>query len=95
MASDTLPISKVREKTILKPGFHLMDWMRLSSSQDVSGRNGKPLRRIPMSEIEKHNTEDDCWTVFNKKVISRTYIFLFLLLLSLSLFIIFLTILGV
>ena len=41
MASDIVPPSSKREKVSLKPGFHLVDWMRLTQVSDVSGRKGK------------------------------------------------------
>ena len=68
MASDTLPPSKERKKVAVKPGFHLVDWMRLCQVSDVSGRKGAPLRRITMSEVELHSSEYDCWTIYNNKV---------------------------
>lgn len=45
MASDILPPTdakgKSRDKIALKPGFHLMDWMRLTQhATDLSGRKG-------------------------------------------------------
>ena len=46
MASDTRPPTlnneRVREKIALKPGFHLMDWMRLMSKSQGNG----PMRRV-------------------------------------------------
>ena len=73
MASDTLPPSNKREKVAIKPGFHLVDWMRLTQATDVSGRKGMPLRRISMKEVEAHNSKFDCWTVYNKKVYNITH----------------------
>ena len=69
MASDTLPPTKRREKVAIKPGFHLVDWMQLCSVSDVSGRKGAPLRKISWEEIKLHNSQYDCWTVYNGKVI--------------------------
>mmetsp|Transcript_6905 Transcript_6905/g.7224 ORF Transcript_6905/g.7224 Transcript_6905/m.7224 type:complete len:168 (+) Transcript_6905:36-539(+) len=77
MASDILPPSdskgKAREKVALKPGFHLMDWMRLTQhATDLSGRKGGPLRNISREELAQHNTKFDCWTALNGKVYNIT-----------------------
>jgi len=63
MATDTFkPRSKQRTKVGLKPGFHLIDWMKLTNSRDMSGRNGTPLRHISRKELAEHNSKYDCWT---------------------------------
>jgi len=75
MATDTIkPRSqqKGRQKVALKPGFHLMDWMRLTQTRDVSGLNGKPLRRISRRELAEHKSKYDCWTSYNSKVYNMT-----------------------
>jgi len=62
-----------RNKVALKPGFSQMHWMmKVQSDSSLSGRNGKPPRRIPMSEVELHATEDDAWTVFRGRVFNIT-----------------------
>ena len=68
MASDTLPKidkgGKVREKIVLQPGFHLVDWMKLMSvSTGVRGN-----KKISLKELAEHNTDLDCWTAYNGKV---------------------------
>ena len=73
MASDTLPPSKKREKIAIKPGFHLVDWMRLTQVSDVAGRKGAALRRISIEEVREHRSKFDCWTVYNKKVYNITH----------------------
>jgi cytochrome b involved in lipid metabolism len=73
MASDTRPPSKAREKIAIKPGFHLADWMRLTTAaSDLSGRNGGPPRKITMSELASHCTQFDCWTAYNGRVYNIT-----------------------
>lgn len=75
MASDTraLKDGKVREKVVLKPGFHLSDWVRLCQvSSDMSGRNGGPLRKVTVSELAQHKSQFDCWTAYNGKVYNIT-----------------------
>lgn len=52
MASDILPPTdsqgKARSKVALKPGFHLMDWMRLTQqASDLSGRKGTVSLPLP------------------------------------------------
>lgn len=68
MASDVRPTfdrnGKAREKVELKPGFHLMDWMRLTQAA-IKEKN---LGKIPPSEVKKHKTKYDCWTIYNGKV---------------------------
>ena len=40
-----------------------MDWVRLkASSSDLAQRKGTPLRRsIPLSELQEHKSQHDCW----------------------------------
>ena len=71
MATDSLPkitrADKVREKTMVKPGFHLSDWMRLSGALGT-----KQLRKIGMKELKEHNSQYDCWTAYKGKVYDVT-----------------------
>lgn len=54
---------------MLKPGFHLVDWMNLMRvSSDMSGRNGGPPRKISPAELATHTSQFDCWTAYNGKV---------------------------
>jgi cytochrome b involved in lipid metabolism len=77
MASDTRPPvvnGKVREKVALQAGFHLADWMRLTSvATNLSGRKeGEPLRKISHKELAEHSSEFDCWTAYQGKVYNIT-----------------------
>ena len=64
MASDTQnPATKGREKVALKPGFHLVDWMRLMMVKE------KPnSRKVSRAELASHASQFDCWTAYNGKV---------------------------
>jgi cytochrome b involved in lipid metabolism len=77
MASDIRPPvvnGRAREKIALQPGFHLADWMRLTSvATNLSGRKeGEPLRKITPSELALHASEFDCWTAYQGKVYNIT-----------------------
>jgi cytochrome b involved in lipid metabolism len=70
MASDIRPPNpnRVREKVILKPGFHLVDWMRvMKAMSDVSP--GANHRRITLAELAEHKSQFDCWTAYKGKKI--------------------------
>jgi cytochrome b involved in lipid metabolism len=67
MASDaTNPRNRV--KVALKPGFHLMDWVRLNGSLP----NSSASRKISPEELAQHNKISDCWTAYNGKVYNIT-----------------------
>ena len=77
MASDTRPaVSKsgvVREKVALKPGFHLVDWMRLSQTFTASNSKiGSGVRKVTTAELAEHASQYDCWTAYNGKVYDIT-----------------------
>jgi len=58
---------KVREKVMVKPGFHLSDWIRLAQAL-----SSKPLRKITLEELATHNSQYDCWTAYKGKVYDVT-----------------------
>jgi len=67
-AKTILPNTKKRNKIALSPGHSHMDWMRLiSSGKDLSGTGGK-IQKITMSEVKKHNIENDAWMILRGKV---------------------------
>mmetsp|Transcript_179 Transcript_179/g.671 ORF Transcript_179/g.671 Transcript_179/m.671 type:complete len:184 (+) Transcript_179:65-616(+) len=69
----TMPMAKRRTEKGVKPGFSLMDWMRLGShAKDLAQRKGAPLRAMSMAEVFEHRSEHDCWTVLNGKVYNLT-----------------------
>ena len=71
MATDIRPPRPNREKVMLKPGFHLVDWMKLTQvSKDM--RDGGPLRKISAAELSEHKSQFDCWTAYKGKVYNIT-----------------------
>jgi len=61
-----------RNKVALRPGFSLMDWIRLTKSgQDLAGTRGRMLSVTP-SELRKHNKKSDAWMALNGKVYNVT-----------------------
>ncbi|XP_064122896.1 LOW QUALITY PROTEIN: cytochrome b5 reductase 4-like [Macrobrachium nipponense] len=61
-----------RNKTALKPGRSLMDWVRLGhSGTDLTGTGGRLLDVTP-HELAKHNKRNDCWMVLKGKVYNVT-----------------------
>ncbi|EKX39807.1 hypothetical protein GUITHDRAFT_96532, partial [Guillardia theta CCMP2712] len=59
---------KVRRKMAVGEGRSMMHWLNLRP-------NVKRLRRVTMSEVKKHNTREDCWSVYRGKVYDMTPFF--------------------
>lgn len=62
---------KARAKKIeLKPGHSLVHWLSYAEKQkDLTGGAGVSRnKKIPMSELKKHNTDDDCWMALRGNV---------------------------
>ena len=71
MATDARTSKLNREKVALKPGFHLVDWMRLTQvSTDM--RTPGPLRKISLAELSTHKSQFDAWTAYKGKVYNIT-----------------------
>lgn len=71
MATDIRPPKANRQKVMLKPGFHLVDWMKLTQvSTDM--RPSGPLRKISAAELAEHKSQFDCWTAYKGKVYNIT-----------------------
>lgn len=62
---------KNRKKVALAPGCSPLDWARLKKSTDLRGGVTSLLRVTP-SELKKHNTPEDAWSVFYGKVYNIT-----------------------
>lgn len=61
-----------RNKTALKPGHSLMDWIRLGSSGvDLAGTGGV-ITAVSHEELAKHNKVDDCWLALRGRVYNIT-----------------------
>ncbi|XP_044148041.1 cytochrome b5 reductase 4 isoform X1 [Bufo gargarizans] len=61
-----------RNKTPLKPGRSLMDWIKLKSSgKDLTGLRGR-LIEVTEEELAKHNKKTDCWTCIRGLVYNVT-----------------------
>ncbi|CAD6887085.1 unnamed protein product [Tilletia controversa] len=66
-----MPTGKRRTKVALAPGCSALDWARLKSTEDLRGGITTVLRVTP-SELKKHKSPDDVWSVFNNKVYNLT-----------------------
>ncbi|KAJ8605571.1 hypothetical protein CTAYLR_000152 [Chrysophaeum taylorii] len=61
-----------REKGV-KPGFSLMDWIRLTEhAKDLAGLKGGRPRAVTMEDVAQHKTEFDAWTILNGRVYNLT-----------------------
>ncbi|XP_062535498.1 cytochrome b5 reductase 4-like isoform X1 [Armigeres subalbatus] len=61
-----------RNKTALKPGHSLMDWIRLGNSgADLAGTGGR-VRPVQHSELAIHNKPGDMWMAIRGKVYNVT-----------------------
>eukprot|EP01097_Dermamoeba_algensis_P007088 TRINITY_DN4443_c0_g1_i1.p1 TRINITY_DN4443_c0_g1~~TRINITY_DN4443_c0_g1_i1.p1 ORF type:complete len:143 (-),score=31.85 TRINITY_DN4443_c0_g1_i1:101-529(-) len=62
-----------RKKVPLPPGHSTFDWVKLvNSGKDLSGVGKEKFVSVPMSEVRKHNKEDDAWMVYQGKVYNIT-----------------------
>lgn len=58
-----------RNKTALKPGRSLMDWIKLTnSSADLSG-TGNKLKDISPDELAQHNNKNDAWLAIRGSIL--------------------------
>ncbi|KFB40418.1 AGAP011314-PA-like protein [Anopheles sinensis] len=61
-----------RNKTALKPGHSLMDWIRLGNSgTDLTGTGGR-VQPVSHAELAKHDRVDDAWMAIRGKVYNVT-----------------------
>jgi cytochrome-b5 reductase len=59
-------------KVALKPGHGLLDWIRLSeTNNNLTGQLNRPCS-IDEIELMKHNSRNDCWILLNNCVYNVT-----------------------
>ncbi|GAA5843843.1 hypothetical protein JCM9279_000164 [Rhodotorula babjevae] len=62
-------VKAAKGRVRVEKGFSQLDWARLNRSGEVDLRGGvTELRGITPSELERHNTRDDCWQAYGGKV---------------------------
>ena len=62
-----------RNKIALRPGYSLMDWIRLTKTpgKNLSGVDGR-YRNVTTTELKQHSTKDDAWMAINGLVFNVT-----------------------
>ena len=62
-----------RNKIALRPGYSLMDWIRLTKTPGInlSGVGGR-YRNVTTTELKQHSTRDDAWMAINGLVFNVT-----------------------
>ena len=74
---NSLPIGSAtgnpRNKTALRPGYSLMDWIRLTKKEgsNLSGRGGRYMD-VTTAELSNHSTRNDAWMAINGLVFNVT-----------------------
>ena len=55
-----------RNKIALRPGYSLMDWIRLTKTpgKNLSGVGGR-YRNVSVTELKQHSTRNDAWMALN------------------------------
>ena len=75
---NSLPVGSAtgnpRNKTALRPGYSLMDWIRLTKSpgKNLSGRGGSAYINVTTTELERHSKRNDAWIAINGLVFNVT-----------------------
>ena len=74
---NSLPIGSAtgnpRNKTALRPGYSLMDWIRLTKKEgsNLAGRGGRYMD-VTTAELSNHSTRNDAWMAINGLVFNVT-----------------------
>lgn len=67
------PAAKARRKVALQPGHSAMDWAALrNSGKNLRGIDYPGILNVTPSELVKHKSKDDCWTVLGGRVYNIT-----------------------
>ncbi|KAH7333373.1 hypothetical protein BKA65DRAFT_596924 [Rhexocercosporidium sp. MPI-PUGE-AT-0058] len=75
IAAEDDGIAKILFRHPVEPGTKEGGWMRLSESERINEAkqaSGAPEKQFTREEIEKHNTNEDCWIVVDGKVYDAT-----------------------
>ena len=59
----TVTDPRQRRRSKLDPGKGLLDWIKLCRKYKQQNDTDQ-LQMVAFEELQKHNSEDDCWTAF-------------------------------
>ena len=62
-----------RSKVVRKPGYSLLNWIKLGNSkEDLTGTGGRVLQ-VTSQELRKHRRLEDCWTCIKGRVYNLSH----------------------
>ena len=69
----TTSSSTSRSKVVRKPGYSLLNWIKLGNSgKDLTSTGGKMLH-VTSEELRKHRKLEDCWTSIKGRVYNLSH----------------------